>query len=172
MKRERPPLDAAKLDELALGYVGRFATTRAKLRRYLERKLFERGWSGGDPPPVERIVERLADSGFVDDAGFADGRGAALTRRGYGVRRVAAALRDAGIDEASGADAIASAHEAEWESALAFARRRRIGPFAAAEADRKGRERAVAALLRAGHPMALARRIASAAPGRVPERDG
>ena len=172
MRRERPPLDRARLDELALGYVGRFATTRAKLARYLDRKLRERGWAEPLPPDVAGLVARLAENGYVDDAAFADGRGAALTRRGYGARRVAAALREAGIDEAASGDALASAGEAAWECALGYARRRRIGPFAAVAADRQGRERAVAALLRAGHPMAIARRIADAAPGQVPDRDG
>ena len=41
-RRERPPLDAEKLRELALAYVGRFATTRARLSTYLERKIRER----------------------------------------------------------------------------------------------------------------------------------
>ena len=45
-RKPRPPLNAAKLEELALGYVGRFATSRAKLLSYLKRKLRERGWDG------------------------------------------------------------------------------------------------------------------------------
>ena len=49
MSRQRPrktaqPLDGQRLDALALHYVGRFATTRAKLVQYLHRKLRERGW--------------------------------------------------------------------------------------------------------------------------------
>jgi regulatory protein len=172
MRRARPPLDAAALDALALTYVGRFATTQAKLGTYLKRKLAERGWAGNGPAPVATIVERLAASGFVDDHAFADARGAALVRRGYGARRVAVALRVAGVDEEAGADALAAAEEGAWASALAFAKRRRIGPFAAEAADRAGRERAIGALIRAGHSAAIARRIATAAPGQVPERDG
>jgi regulatory protein len=43
-RRALPPLDQAALQELALRYVGKYATTRAKLRAYLGRKLRERGW--------------------------------------------------------------------------------------------------------------------------------
>src|SRR5690606_22662366 len=43
-RRAPKPLDAARLDELALTYVARFATSAAKLERYLKRKLRERGW--------------------------------------------------------------------------------------------------------------------------------
>ena len=39
--RSKKPLDASRLDELALAYVARFATSRAKLLRYLGRKLRE-----------------------------------------------------------------------------------------------------------------------------------
>ena len=38
-RKPRPPLNSEKLNELALAYVGRFATTRAKLRSYLKRKV-------------------------------------------------------------------------------------------------------------------------------------
>ena len=41
--------------------------------------------------------------------------------------------------------------------------------FAAERPDRIGREKALAAMLRAGHPMDLARRLVDAAPGAVPD---
>ncbi len=41
-RRPPRPLDAALLDELALGYVARFATSTGKLSAYLNRKLRER----------------------------------------------------------------------------------------------------------------------------------
>ena len=53
--RPRPPVGAAKLDELALSYVGRFATSRGKLVDYLRRKLRERGWEGEGDPPLAAI---------------------------------------------------------------------------------------------------------------------
>ena len=74
------PLDPAGLKALALSYVGRYATTRARLRAYLARKVAARGWDGADEPPLNEIVERCAELGYVDDAGFAAARGAALPR--------------------------------------------------------------------------------------------
>ncbi len=41
--RKPSPLTATRLQDLALSYVARFATTRAKLEAYLVRKLRERG---------------------------------------------------------------------------------------------------------------------------------
>ena len=87
-RRAPPPLDESKLNELALRYVGRFATTRAKLRSYLARKVRERGWDGQREPDLGRIADRFAEQGYVDDAAYALAKSRALTGRGYGKRRV------------------------------------------------------------------------------------
>ncbi len=165
------PLDKAGLERLALFYAGRYAVTRAKLRDYLTRKLAERGWSEEGEAPVGELVERFASLGYVDDRAFAAARADALARRGYGARRVDAALRAAGIDEEDGAAARDHARADAWSAALRFAERRRIGPFAAERADRPGREKALGAMLRAGHPLDLARRLVDAEPGTVPDRE-
>jgi len=91
-RKPRPPLDRARLDELALAYVGRFATTRAKLAGYLTRKIRERGWGGAIPADVEKVIERLSALGYVDDAAYALSKSRALTGRGYGARRVRQSL--------------------------------------------------------------------------------
>jgi regulatory protein len=170
-RKVKLPLDGEALERAALSYAGRYATTRAKLAAYLERKLRERGWNGAGEPPIGRLVERMAQLGYVDDRAFASARAAALSRRGYGARRIGAALRGAGITDEDAADAREIASEAEWDAALRFARRRRIGPFAEAEVDRPAREKALAAMLRAGHPLQIARRFVSARPGEIPEAD-
>lgn len=170
-KKPRPPLDAEALERLALHYVGRYATTRAKLAAYLHRKLRERGWSGDSSPPVERLVERFAGAGYVDDAAFASARAASLQRRGYGERRVAQALQAAGIGDEDAEQAREAARDGAWAAALRFAERRRIGPYASDEADRAARERAFAAMVRAGHRLEFARRIVNTSPGGMPEVD-
>ena len=65
-RRERPPLDEEAIEQAALGYAGRYATTRARLAAYLRRKLAERGWGGGGEPPVERLVEPDRADGILD----------------------------------------------------------------------------------------------------------
>lgn len=163
-RRKPPPLDQAALDRLALRYVERFATTRGKLTDYLNRKVRERGWDG--PPADPRAVaERMAALGYVDDRAFAEARASAMSRRGLGERRVRTAFRAAGIDGEDAEAATSGLGAQAVETALAFARRRRIGPFAAEPADRDQRDKQVAAMIRAGHGFTLARRIASLAPG-------
>jgi len=169
-RRSPTPLDADTLQRLALNYAGRYATTRAKLRAYLSRKLGERGWKGDGTPPVEALVERMASLGYVDDRAFAEARGAALSRRGYGTRRVADALRMAGIGEDDARDAHAAARSSAWDAALAFARRRRAGPFATeAVAAGPQREKLFAAFVRAGHSFEIARILVESTPGEIPE---
>jgi regulatory protein len=168
----RPPLDAEALEQAALRYAGRYATTRAKLRAYLVRKVRERGWAGSADPAYDGLVERMAELGYVDDRAFATARAASLGRRGYGERRVGEALRAAGIGEEDGAEALQRARDDAWTAALRFAERRKLGPFASAEADRASRDRALAAMLRAGHPMDLARKLVAARPGEIPDADG
>jgi regulatory protein len=167
-RRTPPPLDAAALENLALRYVERFATTRGKLADYLRRKVRERGWEGPALDPAS-VAERMAGLGYVDDRAFAEARARSLARRGYGARRVSQALRAAHVEEADSTEALEQSDAAALDSALALARRRRFGPYAAAPADERQRERQIAAMLRAGHSFALARRIVMAAPGEVPD---
>jgi regulatory protein len=161
-------LDRAALERLALRYVERYATTRGRLTQYLTRKIRERGWAeeaGADPAA---LAGKLAGLGYIDDRAFAESRAAAMGRRGLGARRIAHALSYAGI-EAEDAEAAAPLIEADiTASALAFARRKRIGPFAREAPDSRGREKQVAAMVRAGHAPSLAWRIARMAPGDDP----
>ena len=153
------PLDPARLQELAVAYVGRFATTRAKLAAYLRRKIIEKGWDAPQAPEIEALVERLAALGYIDDAAFALSRARSLGARGYGERRVDQALRQAGVDEADGAPAREAASDGAAAAAIRYAQRRRLGPFAPQRPDPKARERALSGMIRAGHGFDLARRL-------------
>lgn len=163
-RRPVPPLDRPALDRLALRYVERFATTRGKLAAYLTRKIRERGFEGTPPDPAE-IAERFAELGYVNDRLYAESKAAAMARRGLGARRVEEALRHAGV-QAEDAEAIApQVHACVGQSAIDFARRKRIGPFAAEPADRERIAKQVAAMVRAGHSPALAWKLARMEPG-------
>ena len=104
-RRSPPPLDSSRLQELALRYVSKYATTRAKLREYLTRKLRERGWDGERQPDLEALANRFAELGYVDDAAFALSKSRSLTARGYGRRRLDEKLRLAGVGEGDSAAA-------------------------------------------------------------------
>ncbi len=164
------PLNSESLRALALHYAGRYATTQAKLRQYLMRKHYERGWSADDPQPsaatiIEALAAEFAELGYVNDGAVAETKARSAIRRGYGLRRLSQDLDAAGISPSDShsarEDAAASAHI----SAENFARRKRIGPYATAPASPDQMRKQIAAFLRAGHSFDLAKRFVNAAPG-------
>ena len=154
----RRPLDKDALDRLAVHYVGRYATTRAKLIRYLARKVGERGWDGDAPPDLDALAERLCALGYVDDAAFAAARSGSLSRRGFGPVRIAGALYAAGIAKEVAQSVAPDADDAE-AAAARFAERRRFGAFATGETTPEMRRKHLAAMVRAGHSFDHARRF-------------
>jgi regulatory protein len=161
-KRVKPPLTEAALRDLALHYAARFATTGARLEAYLARKLKERGLAeDADGRSVQidipALVARLVELGYVDDDAYARMRARDLAARGYGGRRVEEALRHAGVED-SVRQAHAPGEAAGRKAAALMAQKKRLGPWAR-EAEgagdplvrRKAHEKAVAAMLRAGH---------------------
>lgn len=157
--------------ELALRYVGRFATTRARLLTYLARKLRERGWESETAPDLDALADRLTELNYVDDAAYAQMKGAAMTRRGLGVRRIRSGLQADGVGEIDRAGAEDAARSSKWDAANSLARRKRIGPYATNPADPALRQKQIATFLRAGHDFATARAWVEADPDTLPERD-
>lgn len=164
-RRVPPPLDQERLQELALRYVAKYATSGAKLRSYLARKLRERGWTGDGEPDLQALAGRFADLGYINDPSYALSKSRTLSARGYGKRRLVESLHRAGVSEDDSRAALDAADLQAVDAALRFARRHRLGPFATQRADRAQREKWIAAMIRAGHPFGLARTIASLAPG-------
>lgn len=160
-RRPPRPLDRERLNELALAYLARFATSAAKLEAYLRRKLRERGWDGEGEPPVAALVERCVAAGYVDDAAYARSKAGSLRRRGYGSRRIDQSLGAAGIAAELREEVRATLAE-ERAAALTLARKRRLGPFGDRPVDRQGREKQLAVLLRAGHRLDIARQVVEA----------
>lgn len=170
-ENKRAALDQQGLRDLALTYVGRFATTRMRLLQYLRRKLRERGWGGDGEPDLDALIARIGELGYVDDGAYARMKGAAMVRRGLGAGRVRAALAADGVAEADRAGVEEDARAGRWDAADVLARRKRIGPYGAEPArDPRQRERQIAMFIRAGHDMATARAWVDAAPGTFPER--
>lgn len=160
-RRRPPPLDAERLNELALAYVARFATSAARLEGYLARKLRERGWQGPREADVPALVARLVAAGYVDDAAYARARADSMARRGLGARRIDQALGAAGI-AAPLREELRPEPRTARQAAFALARKRRLGPFGPPLAERALRERQLAVLLRAGHRLDMAREVVDA----------
>ena len=151
--------------QLALHYVGKYATTQAKLAGYLARKLRERGWDDGRPADIAALTEQFIQLGYINDARFAEARSRSFVRRGFGERRLNEDLRASGIGDADAMSAKAHMEESVFHAAENFARRKRLGPFAQEPSPPEKRQKQLNGFLRAGHGFDLARRFVNAQPG-------
>jgi regulatory protein len=170
------------LHEAAVAHLARYAATRAGLVRVLDRRIARwqraaeaEGREAGEEAATARaqaraVADRLVAQGLVDDAAFAASRARRLARAGRSRRAVAAHLAAKGIDGATARDALPEDPEAELAAALALARRRRIGPFRAGEADAEARQRELAILARAGFGRDVATRALRLDPEAAEER--
>jgi regulatory protein len=182
-KRRVPRKATAKsLENAALWYLTRYATSGANLERVLARRVDRSARHHGTDREegmaiIDRLIARYRQSGLLDDRAYAIAKAGTLNRRGKPVKAIAFALRAKGvtgedIDEAllalkgEGADP-------DMGAAARYARRRRLGPFRAAPEREERRQRDLAALARAGFGYDVARRVIEAeSPGDVEAGDG
>ncbi|HWD58869.1 MAG TPA: RecX family transcriptional regulator [Stellaceae bacterium] len=133
---EKPP-DAALIERWALSYVGRFASSAENLRRVLRRRVRKRLPDDRDAAAtafaaIDALVARYRESALVDDAAYAAGRARSRLRRGQSLRTIRAGLAAKGVgaeDAAAAIDALRENGDPDLDAAVAFARRRRIGPW-------------------------------------------
>jgi len=163
---------ARHLENAALWYLQRFAASADSLSRVLLRRVEKSARAHGTDREegaalVENIVARFRESGLLDDRRYAEGRALSLHRRGVSAHGIRARLAAKGV----GADDIAAAlaalsdeaAEPDLAAAIAYARRRRIGPHRPAAMRDEMRERDLAALARQGFDYDTARRVIDAA---------
>lgn len=155
----------------SLHYLERYASSAAHLRRLLARKVARSAAAHGTDEAeglraADALIAELQRLGLLDDVAYAEGRARALHRRGQSARAIRAALRQRGVpgEIVDGALAALSEQAAEPDlaAALAYARRRRIGPYRSGPADPEARERELAALGRRGFSYETARRVVEA----------
>ncbi len=166
-----PAPDAGRLTEAALNHLARFAATEVGLRRVLFRRVdrWARAAEAEGRDGVARtaaaakaaaseVARKMVAQGAVDDAAFAGSRARRLLRTGRSRRATLAHLREKGVDAETAAEALPEGEGVELDAAVAFCRRRRIGPFSAAEPDPETRRKWLAALARAGFGRDVAER--------------
>ena len=148
-----------RLENKALHYLGRYASTATRLEAVLHRFAL-RKLPGEDPERMATLVRRkvgqCVERGYVDDGQFALRKAESMRLEGASRSKIRQKLRHAGIgdrliDEAIERRDAETGPDAESEAALVYARRRRLGPFARTE--RSGddwRERHFGSLARAG----------------------
>ncbi|OOG28120.1 RecX family transcriptional regulator [Thioalkalivibrio denitrificans] len=126
--RRNPPKPEYQADPYADAV--RLQARREHSRSELRRKLVHKGHQAD---AVDEALDRLAAQRFQSDARFVDTFVRHRVQQGYGPVRIAAELRERGVDGADVEAGIASA-EADWQVLAREAALKRFGEAPAADA--------------------------------------
>ena len=162
---ERPRAEQRLMNK-AVHYLGRYTSSRQRLREVLQR-FARRKLDHFEPAEISRAINAVITDCvrlcYVDDAAFAmtrarskrrGGRSALAIRRSLAEHQIDDTLVDAALDAAD--ETLA---DGELAAALRHAVRRRIGPYARVEPDDATRQRHLASLARAGFSFDIARQV-------------
>ncbi len=171
-------VSARYLENAALYYLQRYATSVDNLRQVLTRKV-NRSCAHHDMSPdafypqIEALLERYIASGLLNDKTYAEGRVGSLRRQGRSRQSILSKLQVKGLARADIEAALdmidAGTREdqgmnAEFSAALKLARKKKIGTFnQKPETDpllrRKEQQREMALLARNGFSYDIAKRV-------------
>lgn len=172
-KRATPTkITATSLNNIALHYLERFASSAANLRRVLLRRVHRAAAHHGSDPAagaalVEALIRRFEQSGLLDDQRYAAAKAASLQRRGGSRRAISGRLAQHGVAAELIAETLqelaTEAGGGDLAAACAFIRRRRLGAYRPPTARAGTPEKDMAALARAGFSFEIARRVLACA---------
>ena len=173
-RRKRPRrITPQYLERAALHHLERYATSSENLRRVLTRKVWkaarlaEEGSAVDEEEAaawIEAVVGKLQRAGALDDRAYAEGRVASLRRQGESARGIAMKLSAKGVPRET-VEAALELDEPENDdvaAAVAYARRRRLGPWRKPDEREERHDRDMAALARKGYRLELCRRVIEA----------
>ena len=155
-----------RLENKALHYLGRYASSEANLRQILKRFAMRKCQptdaddddADADTDAFRQILETEIDAlitryralGYVDDRGFALGRARAMRTRGASTRRIIQTLKAKGVDAEIASEIMADglkadtdtnpetpSADAETTAARIYAQRRRLGQYASPTSQAK-----------------------------------
>ena len=171
-KKKRPRKATAKsLENAALYYLQRFASSNENLRRVLMRRVRRSAQHHGTDPEegaefINDIIARYQRSGLLDDARYAEIRTASLGRRGNSARAIRNKLVEKGVDSDIIDETLTNRQnedaDPELTAAVSLARRRRLGPFREDGIRPEFKEKDLAALARAGFNYDTAQKVIEA----------
>jgi len=174
-RRPTPPLTVGWLQSEAARHLQRWPASEARIRRLLWKRVkraqsFHGGTTAEAAPLVNEAISRLISTALIDDARFARLWVVSLRRRGTSSRMIRQKLREKGVDSSHIDRALTDAEstedgDPEQMSAVAYAKRRRLGPYRKPYDDSWERKRKdMATLARVGFSFGIAKEIIDSAP--------
>ena len=162
---KKPPKQPKKitssyLENAALYYLQRFATSTKNFKTVLKRKIdkscaFHKTNPADFYPLVDKLAERYEATGLLNDPVFARAKTATLRRQGKSQRAIEAKLQHKGLSKNDISAALTEIDEsvtAELDAAVAFVKRKKLG------IGRKEPQKELAAMGRAGFSYEIARK--------------
>lgn len=164
-------LSLKSLEDAALDHLGRYAASTAGVRRMLERRIRRRAANDEEASQarttLEAVLAKLDRQGILDDRGYATAKAESLARQGRSQRWIRARLKADGVAPELIRHALERLAEGsgppDLAAAIAFARRRRLGPFRPAAQRPAMATKDRAAFARAGFDYQTARIVLEAA---------
>lgn len=166
-------IDLRYLENAALYYLQRYATSSQNLKNILSRKIMRGCAHHGQEPQeflaaLDQMIGRYQQSGLLNDIVYAEGRVQALRRQGLSRQTIRQKLTLKGLGAAEIDHALQQADETtlaaedgenpELAAARTLARRKKIGPWRRMPlTDPKAAQKELAALARAGFSYEIAR---------------
>lgn len=170
MLKERPyrsgmPFDRSSFDALMNERSYPFAMDKAvsllSLRSRTEKEIAESLRKNAYPEKtIARVMARLLEAGYLNDASFAENWAASRANKGMGSRRIRMELHQKGVNQSEIDSALSSIHEEDMlAGAIKMAEKAARSKDLASPADR---QKILAALARRGYDYATARKALQA----------
>ena len=166
-----------RLENKALSYLARFASSEANLRQVLTRFGRRKCWpKDADPAEedaflaqldqaIDLLVSHYNSLGYIDDMAYAHSRARGMRLRGTSGRHISQYLKGKGVESAiinqTMDDEDIGSMDAETEAAMKYARRRKLGQFASPNSRKKAdwENRHLASMVRAGFGFHVAKSV-------------
>ena len=164
-------VSATSLENAALYYLGRFATSSENLRQVLERRIMRAAKHHDTDVEVctklvGDLIQRYLENGILNDGIYAQTQAVSMNRRGKSLCAIRARLRQKAVSSDTIDDALAvlagEVGPPDLAAAIAYARKRRLGPYRRDTGKPENANKELAALARAGFSYSLALHIVEA----------
>jgi len=166
--KKSPPKPPTKnrLRNIALYYLERFESSEENLRKVLYRRIDKYVFINKEYNPkqaylwADEVVKECLEQNFVNDERFADFKINDYLRAGKSKRYIEQKLKQKGIDDAIISHFFENSSYSELNTALQFAKKKKIGCFRENDDDKKAnRQKDLATLVRAGFDYDVAKAV-------------
>ena len=170
-KRIPRKVSSTSIENSALYYIGRYATSSENLKRVLKRKVIRA--SKHHETNIEAcinhigdLIQRYLENGILNDEAYAQAQATSMNRRGKSLRAIRSRLRQKALSDKIINKAISvltnEIGSPDLSAAIAYARKRRLGPYRKNSSKQNSLDKELASLARSGFSYSLALRIVEA----------